>query len=72
MISSFGNWGYTYGVHRKYGNLTRKTARDILNERYALGELSREEFRKMRIEISENSQQVDPSDLTYKPLTTTV
>ncbi len=39
MFSSFGNWGYTYRAHRKYDG-TNKDAIDILNERYARGEIN--------------------------------
>jgi putative membrane protein len=51
MFSSFGNWGYTYRVHRKYGQ-TGSTAVDILNERYARGDLTREQFIQLKSDIS--------------------
>jgi putative membrane protein len=52
IFSSFGNWGYTYQAHRLYrdGSST-KDAVDILNERYARGEIQRDEFHKMKEEI---------------------
>jgi putative membrane protein len=52
MFSSLGNWGYTYRAHRKYGELGGKEAVDILNERYARGEITREEFAAMKTEIT--------------------
>jgi putative membrane protein len=51
IVSSFGNWGYTYRAHRNYGQMPRKNALDILNERYARGEISREEFGLIKSEI---------------------
>ena len=44
MFSSLGNWGYSYRAHRRVGELAGKDAIDILNERYARGEISREEL----------------------------
>lgn len=51
IFSSFGNWGYTYRVHRKYGAEPQRRAIDILNERYARGEMAREEFQRMKSEM---------------------
>ena len=50
MFSSFGNWGYTYRAHRKYDG-SRK-AIDILNERYARGDVTREQFTQLKSDIS--------------------
>ncbi len=52
LFSSAGNWGYTYRVHRTYGSQPRKEALDILNERYARGEIKREEYEHMKLSIS--------------------
>jgi putative membrane protein len=51
MFSGLGNWGYTYSAHRKY-DLPRKSARDILDERYARGEFSREEYKALKADIA--------------------
>jgi putative membrane protein len=52
LFSTVGNWGYTYRVHRNYGAQPRKEALDILNERYARGEITREEHSQMKTTIS--------------------
>jgi putative membrane protein len=51
LFSSFGNWGYAYRLHCKYGH-TGSTALDILNERYARGELTREQYVQLNSDIS--------------------
>ncbi len=51
MFSSLGNWGYTYRVHRGYGRPNAGEALDILNARYARGEVSHEEYDRMKAAI---------------------
>jgi putative membrane protein len=52
LFSSLGNWGYTYRAHQKYDKPPRKEAFDILDARYAKGELSHEEYGRMKSEIA--------------------
>jgi putative membrane protein len=60
IFSSLGNWGYTYRAHRLYRDVgPTKDATDFLNERYAKGDISREEFTKIKSEILEHREQVD-------------
>jgi putative membrane protein len=51
MISSFSHWGYSYRIHRRYST-PDKTAIEILNERYARGDIEHKEFVKMKDEIN--------------------
>lgn len=51
IFSSFGNWGYAYSAHRKI-DLPRKGARDILDERYARAEITREQYLQLKADIA--------------------
>lgn len=51
IFSSFGNWGYTYQAHRKVSDVPRGRAIDILSERYARGDITREQFNQQRQDI---------------------
>lgn len=51
LFSSFGNWGYTYRLHRRFP-AAPKAAIDILDERYVRGEIARDEYALMKSEIA--------------------
>ena len=51
VFSGIGNWGYSYCAHRKF-DLRRKGARDILDERYARGEITREQYVQLKSDIA--------------------
>jgi uncharacterized membrane protein len=51
IFSSFGSWRYAYAALRRYGFLPQKKAIDILNEQYAEGEITREQFLQMKLDI---------------------
>lgn len=52
MFSSVGNWGYSYRAHRKYDGSPRRNASDILNERYANGEIDRTQYHQLKADIA--------------------
>ncbi len=52
MFSSIGNWGYSYRAHRKFDTQPRNAAFEILSQRYARGEITREDYAEMKSEIS--------------------
>jgi putative membrane protein len=52
LFSSMGNWGYTYRAHRRFDEgYATKNALDLLNERYAKGEVNQDEYMKIKSDI---------------------
>ncbi len=58
MFSGIGNWGYTYRAHRKFGSASRGDALEILDARYAKGEIARDEYMRMKSDISSTGSSV--------------
>ena len=52
IFSSLGNWRYTYSAHRRYDGTPDKDALTILDERYARGDITREDYALMKTEIA--------------------
>jgi putative membrane protein len=66
IFSSAGNWRYTYHAHRK-SDVGAGKALAILNERYARGEITRDEYLRMKNEMKDSR----PSSFTsIKPTLT--
>ena len=55
MLSSFGNWGYTYRAHQRVSGRPDNRAFDILDERYARGEITREQYGQLKSDIGNAS-----------------
>ncbi|NPD66764.1 SHOCT domain-containing protein (plasmid) [Lichenicola cladoniae] len=55
MLSSFGNWGYTYRAHQRFSGRPDNRAFDILDERYARGDITREEYAQLKSDIAGSS-----------------
>ena len=51
VFSGVGNWGYSYSAHQKFGQ-PRSGARDILDERLARGDTSRDQYAQLKSEIA--------------------
>lgn len=52
VFSSMGNWRYAYQAHRKYDGGLRRNASDILDERYASGEIDRAAYHQLKGDIA--------------------
>ena len=52
LYSGLGNWGYTYRAHRKYNSGLTNSGLGIANQRYARGEITREQFMQIKADIS--------------------
>ncbi len=52
IFSSVGTWGYSYTSNRRYRDFDPgRDAFDMLAERYAKGEIQRDEYKRMHNEI---------------------
>ncbi len=56
FLSNVGNWGYSYRAHQKFATLQRKEVTNILDERYARGEINREEYTRMKSDLANKMQ----------------
>lgn len=57
FFSNIGTWGYTYRAHRRFdGFAFGNDAIELLSQRYAKGEIQRDEFFKMKAEIESARQ----------------
>jgi putative membrane protein len=52
-FSSIGNWGYTYRAHRRRDGLPPTEALDILDQRYARGDISREAYAQQKADLAD-------------------
>jgi putative membrane protein len=62
MFSNLGNWGYTYRAHQKYDAYPNKDALDILNSRYAAGEIQQDEYNRIKSDIKRDDKKQAASD----------
>ena len=58
LFSGIGNWGYTYRAHRRFGSGSPGGAFEILDARYARGEITRDEYMRMKSDISSTGSSV--------------
>lgn len=52
LFSSLGNWGYSYRVHRRIRQQPLSAALNLLNERYARGELLRADYEQIKADLA--------------------
>jgi len=63
FFSMIGNWGYTRSAHRLYREGSVRTdVLDILSERYARGDIQRDEYLRMKEDIAPMSTTAPTSD----------
>jgi putative membrane protein len=53
FFSSVGHWGYAYRAHRRRGAQPGASALDILDQRYARGEIGREAYSQLKADITD-------------------
>ena len=63
-LSSLGNWGYTYRIHRRFD--PNKDALDYLNERFARGEITRDDYLETRTHILDSRDVVEKAKKAQK------
>lgn len=56
LLSNFGHWFYSYRSNQRHGLHLQKTALDLLNERYARGDIEQAEFAKIKLDIADSEQ----------------
>jgi putative membrane protein len=56
IMMNFGNWGYTYRAHQKFLGRPDNRAFDILDERYARGEITQAEYKQFKSDIGAGSE----------------
>lgn len=56
LFLGLGTWGYSYRAHLKYNQRSFKSALEILDKRYARGEIKSEEYEIMKADISNGGE----------------
>jgi putative membrane protein len=59
LFSSIFHWHYTYRAHKKFDKRPQKGAIDILDERYARGEITQEQYGRQKQDILGASNEND-------------
>ena len=58
LFSGSGNWGYTDRAYRRFGSSSPGGAFEILDAQYAKGEITRDEYARMKSDISSTGASV--------------